>query len=268
MKQSNVIRSSGDHTIETYHFKVLSTFADKPSEIKETQTPNLDEFSPQILDQELDENQITQETQTPNLDKSSPEPSFIEELLKRTEELSDNIVKLQMKIESQESEFKDRLEHEIAQAKEVALKEGEEIAKAKFDESLKEIQVKFTNSIQKIQEAQDKLKEFLTKSEQELPNTAIQIAKEVIIKEVSDNSAKIAYEISKNLIKELENSSDVEIKVNPEDFEYLQEKFNGKVKLASDDAISKGGAIVLSKNGNIDGNLLTRFEKIQKILKE
>nr|MBP3724594.1 flagellar assembly protein FliH [Campylobacter sp.] len=75
-------------------------------------------------------------------------------------------------------------------------------------------------------------------------------------------------EISKNLIKELENSSDVEIKVNPEDFEYLQEKFNGKVKLTSDDAISKGGAVVLSKSGNIDGNLLTRFEKIQKILKE
>lgn len=267
MKQSNVIRSSGDHTIETYHFKVLSTFADKPSEIKDTPKPNLDEFSPQILEQELDENQLNQDEQTPNLNKS-PEPSFIEELLKRTEELSDNIVKLQMKIESQESEFKDRLEHEVTQAKEVALKEGEEIAKAKFDESLKEIQAKFTNSIQKIQEAQDKLKEFLTKSEQELPNTAIQIAKEVIIKEVSDNSAKIAYEISKNLIKELENSSDVEIKVNPEDFEYLQEKFNGKVKLTSDDAISKGGAVVLSKSGNIDGNLLTRFEKIQKILKE
>lgn len=266
MKQSNVIRTNSDHTIETYHFKVLSAFAEKSSETKESQKSDFDEMSPDI--QEFDENTIEQDNKTLNLDKSSPEPSFIEELLKRTEELSDNIVKLQMKIESQESEFKDRLEHEVAQAKEVALKEGEEIAKAKFDENLKEIQAKFTNSIQKIEEAQNKLKEFLAKSEQELPNTAIQIAKEVIIKEVSDNSAKIAYEISKNLIKELENSADIEIKVNPEDFEYLKEKFDGKVKLTSDDAISKGGAVVLSKNGNIDGNLLTRFEKIQKILKE
>lgn len=264
MKQSNVITANKDHTVESYRFKVLSVFGDAKQDIKQ----DVDDDEIQVAQPLKIQEEPEEKQQAQNTAKSTAEPSFIEELLKRTEELSDNIVKLQMKIESQESEFKDRLEHEVAQVKEAALKEGEELAKAKFDESLKEIQSKFANSIQKIEEAQNHLKEFFAKSEQELPNTAIQIAKEVIIKEISDNSAKIAYEISKNLIKELQNSSDIEIKVNPEDFDYLKEKFDGKVKLTPDDAISKGGAVVLSKDGNIDGNLLTRFEKIQKILKE
>ena len=54
-----------------------------------------------------------------NIEEERPntvESTFIEELLKKTDELSGNIVKLQMQIENQESEFKIRLENETVRS--------------------------------------------------------------------------------------------------------------------------------------------------------
>ncbi len=198
------------------------------------------------------------------------EPSFIEELLKRTDELSDNIVKLQMKIESQETEFKARLEEETAKAREAALAEGAAQARAEFEEKLKQIEAKFANSIAKIDEEKAKLEAFYAKNEQELAAAAMQIAKEVVIRETSENSSKVALAIAKNLVGELENATNIEVKVSESDLDYLKEnlKLSSNLKLSADDAVAPGGAIIMSDVGNIDGNIMTRFEKIKKILSE
>ena len=305
-----ITAQSGKHTVEPYRFKVLSSFADRPlgGDVGVTNDRYIQpdalgaDFQPgatrsnlntgsnlNIADEEAalaNSNLNTEDAESvsnlnepadetaaqPSAPSGTPigEPSFIEELLKRTDELSDNIVKLQMKIESQESEFKARLEEETAKAREAALAEGAAAAKAEFEERLKQIETKFANSIAKIDEEKAKLEAFYTKNEQELAAAAMQIAKEVVIRETSENSGKVALAIAKNLVGELENATNIEVKVNESDLEYLKEnlKLSSNLKLSADDAVAPGGAIIMSDVGNIDGNVMTRFEKIKKILSE
>lgn len=291
MKQSSVIQGDGHH-IEPYRFKVLSTFPKNEGEKYEFEhfdEANIEKEEQNLAKEEQSlENLALDESPNPadpiandelSIDdaleepvdikpQQEPEPSFIEELLKRTDELSDNIIKLQMKIESQESEFKERLAAEVQRAREEGIEEGKKEAQNEFDAKLMEIEAKFANSISKIDEEKAKLEEFLHKNEEELSKAAVQIAKEVIIKEVSQNSSKVAFQIATNLIKELEEATKLEIKANSKDLAYLEENLNlsSKMSISSDDAIAPGGIVILSDIGNIDGNILTRFEKIKQIL--
>lgn len=290
--QSNVIdASSQKHTIKPYRFKVLSTKRDSEQSIATNENENAIDIKPK--DNEIEQNsQNTQELQNSSPDQIAPDhqnlqdkeipspvlqnsqpqtqPSFIEELLKRTDELSDNIIKLQMKIESQENEFKERLASETDKARKEGEQAGEQAAKIAYDAQIKDLESKYSASIKKLDEQSARFDEFLNKTEEQLSHTAIDIAKEVVLKEIKENSAKVALNIAKSLINELKDAASVEIKVNSKDYNYLSEQFEGKahIKLSSDDAISPGGALLLSDSGNIDGTINTRFEKIRKILSE
>lgn len=294
--QSNVIdASSQKHTVKPYRFKILSAKRDnvelkehlpfcmldeKPSEqALAQQAANASEQpSPAKAANSQQENAPQDEPQnapqaTPAAQTAAtpePQPSFIEELLKRTDELSDNIIKLQMKIESQESEFKERLASETDKARKEGEQAGADAAKAAYAAQLNELEAKYGASIKKLDEQSAKFGEFLAKTEEQLSHTAIDIAKEVVLKEIKENSAKVAFNIAKSLINELRDAASVEIKVNSKDYAYLSEQFEGQahIKLSSDDAISPGGALLLSDSGNIDGTIKTRFEKIRKILSE
>ena len=194
--------------------------------------------------------------------------SFVEELLKKTDELSSNIIKLQMQIENQESEFAKRLEAEIARAKEDGKNEGIAQTNAANEAKIKELEAKFSASAAKLDEQYAKFDEFLKKSEEELGQTAIKIAKEVIEKEVSSASSQIAHHLANSLIKELSDVKNIEIRVNPEDSDYLKEQFskNERVKVSADDAISKGGVVIISEGGNIDATMQTRLEKLKMLI--
>lgn len=271
---SNVIDASNEkHTIQPYRFKVLrqqgeQSFAPPLEEESAPEPPVIDVASGEkVLEKAIEE------TPLPPAPEPAPEPvaqpSFIEELLKRTEAANDNLIKLQMKIESQENEFKERLAKETAQAKEDGIKEGQEQAKTAYDAKIAEIESKYTSTLKKLADESSELENLLNKAEEQLSHTAIDIAKEVLLKELDENSAKVAHAIASSLIAELKDASKIEIKVNSADLEYLSEHLKGvNIKLSGDDAIAKGGALVLSDIRNIDGTIKTRFEKIKKILSE
>ena len=116
-----------EHFIENYRFKVLGQekkqdsargqdFEDQKSDVGEQESSNLNDVKEQGA-------------------HFKPESSFIEELLKRTDEMSGNMIKLQMQIENQENEFAKRLESEIQRAKEGGIRQGAEEAAAKFNDS-------------------------------------------------------------------------------------------------------------------------------------
>ena len=196
------------------------------------------------------------------------QPSFVEDLLKKTDEMSSNIIKLQMQIESQENEFNNRLNLELESAKEKFSKEGYEQARAEFEKELNDLRDKYLKSVSKLEEACVNLNAFIEKNEKELADTAIDIAKEVILKELENNSSKIAYALAKDLINELKGAGSIEIKVNSIDYNYLKEHFseNSHIKITLDDAISKGSVIILSDSGNIESNLNARLIKIKKMV--
>ena len=223
-----------EHFIENYRFKVLG------QEKKQD--------SARAQDSE-DQRSDAGEQESSNLNDAKeqgahfkPESSFIEELLKRTDEMSGNMIKLQMQIENQENEFAKRLESETARAKEDGIRQGAEEAAAKFES-------------------------LIASSETQLPATAVDIAKEVVKKEISLNSANIAAAICKELFGEIKDAKEVQVKVNPKDYEFIKENFSGQnVKISADEAISAGGAIVLSDAGNFEGTIEARLEKIKKII--
>ena len=283
--KSSVITSetSPAHFIENYRFKVLGVgerAADSaPVLIEEN---NLSEelseqnfgqkgenFVPQASHQTQasPQNHFASQAQSPQIQQAG-ESSFIEELLKKTDELSSNIIKLQMQIENQESEFAKRLEAEIARAKEDGKNEGIAQTNAANEAKIKELEAKFSASAAKLDEQYVKFDEFLKKIEEELGQTAIKIAKEVIDKEISTSSNQIAHHLASSLIKELSNVKNIEICVNPEDSEYIKEQFskNEHVKISADDAISKGGVVIISDGGNIDATMQTRLEKLKMLV--
>ncbi|BEK37621.1 flagellar assembly protein FliH [Campylobacter coli] len=273
VNRSNVISggTSDQHVVEGYRFKVISEF-DNHTEEKQHHpqisneeniiTSSKDE-SPTNESQTPAPSQVVQEVQTPAF-----QPSFVEDLLKKTDEMSSNIIKLQMQIESQESEFNNRLNSELENAREKFSKEGYEQAKAEFEKELNELRDKYLKSVSKLEEACTNLNVFIEKNEKELADTAIDIAKEVILKELENNSSKIAYALAKDLINELKGAGSIEIKVNSVDYNYLKEHFseNSHIKITLDDAISKGSVIILSDSGNIESNLNARLIKIKKMV--
>ncbi|QPH84942.1 flagellar assembly protein FliH [Campylobacter concisus] len=283
--KSSVITSetSPAHFIENYRFKVLGVgerAADSaPVLIEEN---NLSEelseqnfgqkgenFVPQASHQTQasPQNHFASQAQSPQIQQAG-ESSFIEELLKKTDELSSNIIKLQMQIENQESEFAKRLEAEISRAKEDGKSEGIAQTNAANEARINELEARFSASAAKLDEQYVKFDEFLKKIEEELGQTAIKIAKEVIDKEISTSSNQIAHHLASSLIKELSNVKNIEIRVNPEDSEYIKEQFskNEHVKISADDAISKGGVVIISDGGNIDATMQTRLEKLKMLV--
>ena len=284
--KSSVITSetSPAHFIENYRFKVLGSneraqdsapvLIEENNLSEELNEQNLEQggenFTPQMPHpvQPSMQNHFVPQPQNSQAHQPGFDSSFVEELLKKTDELSGNIIKLQMQIENQESEFAKRLEAEIARAKEDGKNEGIAQTNAANEAKIKELEAKFSASAAKLDEQYAKFDEFLKKSEEELGQTAIKIAKEVIEKEVSSASSQIAHHLANSLIKELSDVKNIEIRVNPEDSDYLKEQFskNERVKVSADDAISKGGVVIISEGGNIDATMQTRIEKLKMLV--
>ena len=286
--KSSVITSetSPAHFIENYRFKVLGSneraqdsapvLIEENNLSEELNEQNLEQggenFTPQSQPvhqmQPNMQNHFVPQSQNSQAHQPGFDSSFVEELLKKTDELSSNIIKLQMQIENQESEFAKRLEAEIARAKEDGKNEGIAQTNAANEAKIKELEAKFSASAAKLDEQYVKFDEFLKKSEEELGQTAIKIAKEVIEKEVSSASSQIAHHLANSLIKELSDVKNIEIRVNPEDSDYLKEQFskNERVNVSADDAISKGGVVIISEGGNIDATMQTRLEKLKMLV--
>ena len=283
--KSSVITSetSPAHFIENYRFKVLGVgeratdsapvLIEENNLSEELSEQNFgqksENFVPQASHQTQtnSQNHFASQAQSPQIQQGG-ESSFVEELLKKTDELSSNIIKLQMQIENQESEFAKRLESEISRAKEDGKNEGIAQANAANEAKINELEARFSASAAKLEEQYVKFDEFLKKIEEELGQTAIKIAKEVIDKEISTSSNQIAHRLASSLIKELSNVKNIEIRVNPEDSEYIKEQFskNEHVKISADDAISKGGVVIISDGGNIDATMQTRLEKLKMLV--
>jgi flagellar assembly protein FliH len=241
------------HTIQRYRFKVLgSNILDDDL----TQDDNLADDSNEV------------QIPTEKIEIKENENKFIEDLLKKSDELSSNIIKLQMQIEKQEDSFKTRLEQEVAREKETATKDGYEKAKLEIQENLNSTILNYKDSARKLDEKIKEMDIFLNKMQNDIADTAIEVAKEVVKKEISSAGSSVALALSKELLSELKEANAIVLKVNPDDFSALNDiyKDNDKITVEEDKAISKGGVVLLSKNGNLDGNISQRFEKVKNLL--
>lgn len=271
--KNHIITSSNiqNHKVENYRFKVLldDRVANEPQAVSQNSVDDVT-HEENFVSQE---NEILENENTVVLDVASAQPqpkqnNFVhEEMLKKIETLSENVIKLQMQIESNEQEFQKRLESEINTAKENAYNEGKNDAKKNYDIEIEKLNEKLLKSVEKLDKKVLELDTFLNKTESELSGFAVDIAQEVIALELNENSSKIAYALSKEIIKDLRKDVKIKISVNPKDFSYIKEKYpENNFTILADDAINSGCVMVLSDELNVDANIKDRLNKVKNMV--
>ena len=192
----------------------------------------------------------------------------VENLLKKIEELSNNIVSSQMQFEKQINECNQRIEEEKRRAFEEGYQKGVQEAQAHISGAIDEKMHLLEESIKKVDKINETFEEKILAVEKELVAVALDIAKEVIQKEIKESSKEIAYALANSLMDDIKDASKVKIKVNPKDAEFLQGKFEN-VEIIPDSAVKEGGVVIMSDIGNIDAEVLSRFKVIKEnVLKE
>ena len=258
---------TGGHIINKYNFKVLPTQANTTeksvtsddefvpaSKINETKSQG----EPSPVESEMEE------SSGDVLSKSSKD-ELIESLLKKTDEMSSNFIKMQMKLEAKDEEYKAALDAAKAEAFEegkiVGTNEAQQMAQNEHAELMKQ----FSSSIETLDRSTKEFSNSIEGIQEELIHAALDIAKEVIIAETAERGSEIAGQLAKDLITEIKSSSAVTIKVNPNDKVAVEQSLGTleNVKIISDNAISNGGVVILSDAGNIDGDIMKRYERVK-----
>lgn len=256
----NVIdtKVANEHKIEPYRFKVLGGTTSVIEEEVPAFVENIKENEEIVIEKEIE----------PVSKQDEQQNKFIEELLKKSDELSSNIIKLQMQVEKQEVEFQNRLANELERESKSSYDKGYQAAKEELTNNLEEIKQKFYNSINILEDEAKKGNDFLKQIENELSQTAIEVAKEVILKEIKHSSSEVAIALSKSLMEELKDAKSIKLKINPKDYEALKDVYSSieNIRIDSDNAIAEGGVVVLSDVGNLDGNISTRLEKVKNLI--
>ncbi len=252
------------HNIDKYSFKVLAIGSS-------TKKPPLHAFgkeSPPQEQKEPQEEKAPAATTQSTPSSESSKDSLIESLLKKTDEMSSNFIKLQMKLEAMQEEHK----HELEQIRQSAFEEGrlkgKEEAQKECEQRYESTLNLFADSISKLESKASEYNNALENVKKELTSAAIEIAKEVVNVELSEHSEKIATALAESLIEELKEASSITLKVNPKDFSYVSAKLQEltHVKVVADAAISEGGVVAISDIENIDAQIPHRFERVKRVI--
>ncbi|EQB39983.1 hypothetical protein M947_02880 [Sulfurimonas hongkongensis] len=247
------------HNVDKYTFKVLAM---GPSSDASVQKSTLEK-------NEKNEKKEPEKPKT-SVDASSistnSKDSLIESLMKKTDDMSSNFIKLQMKLESMSQEHKKEIEKVKAESFQEGIIEGKEQALKEEQANFKNSQEQFINSIKTLEESASEYEKALEGIKSELVSAAIDISKEVINVELSKSSSEIAEVLSRELIKELQGASKIKLRVNPKNHEDLSKNLGSleHVDIVSDGAVSEGGVIAISDAGNIDAQISKRFERVKR----
>ncbi|MDE5602562.1 MAG: flagellar assembly protein FliH [Helicobacter sp.] len=271
-KHENIITQEhkSRHDIKKYSFRNM--------EIKKIpKTP--------IIEEEQNNNDIPQEQTSPPIEQTDNQPieananipslklfetEVVDKILQKSDVLAQSLQKLQEQLDKQEKEFDQRINAAKLESKELGYKEGYEAAKAELETQINSQKELYGLSIQRIDENINQSKNHILNLEKELSSIALDIAKEVITAEVTNNSSKIASSLARTLLENVTKNTEVTLKVFPGDLEDLKESLKDltNIQLQADQAIAKGGVVILSKEGNIDGDIHLRFATLKKSILE
>ncbi len=160
------------HTVQRYRFKVLgSSVSDLQASSTMEEELSKDPF--ESTDEVALINEIPKVLRT----EESSQHLFVEELLKKTDELTTNVIKLQLQIEKQEGEFNQRLNEELKRERENAHTQGYQKAKEELEGVLSEVKSRYLKSINQLETLSVNIEEKLLKIESEMSATAFEIAK-------------------------------------------------------------------------------------------
>ncbi|MDD2949879.1 MAG: flagellar assembly protein FliH [Sulfuricurvum sp.] len=242
---------SGAHNISKYQFKILSSLAG--ASIAEAR-------------EELGVHEGVVERRKES--SATPKDELIESLMKKADEMSSNVIKMQMRIEAMQEDHAQALEEARKAGYEEGIAAGIAQEQAQRAGQNAQSHDQLAQSVKTLEYAATEFVTALVSIQKELTHTALEIAKEVIGIETHDNSSKIAAKLSGDLIEELKDASKITLRVNPIDHGFISEKVGSlsHVEVLSDRAISPGGVVAISDAGNIDSEIKKRYERLKRSL--
>ncbi|MDD2780998.1 flagellar assembly protein FliH [Sulfuricurvum sp.] len=248
---------SAAHTISKYQFKILSSLSG--SSIAEA-AHELSHASEPVYNEPVGERRRES--------GSSSKDELIESLLKKADEMSSNVIKMQMRLETMQEEHAAALDEAKKMGYAEGLAAGIAQEKVTNDGQSAKSHEQLSQSIKTLENAAEEFVVALGAIQKELTHTALEIAKEVIGIETNEHSSKIAAKLSSDLIEELKDASKITLRVNPADHGFISEKVGSlaHVEVLSDRAISPGGVVAISDAGNIDSEIKKRYERLKRSL--
>lgn len=124
------------------------------------------------------------------------------------------------------------------------------------------------NRVERFLEAcSSELKDLVLDLDKEVLKIAVKIAEKLVLKEIQTDP-EVNLRIIREALNYIAEGSSVIIKVNPEEFEFLEKevlkevKGRYKVKFVKDPNVKKGGVFVESELGTIDATFEKRWEKL------
>ena len=248
-------KTSG-HVIQKYHFKVLSEDVVKEETLPSNE--DLTEGQGRVQEEHADYMQ-----QPPTVE---PKNEVVEQMLKKADELSTNLVKMQMQLEKQQQEFESRIEEAKATAFEEGKEAGRKACMEQVEAAAEEQRKRFAAAIEALERSRQMFLKKVDTIEEELIETALDLAKQVVAKEVQNDSKEVALRLARLLLAEVKEAAEITLKVNPDDYEFIKKDLEegGNIEIVADPAVAAGGVIILSDIGNIDGEIMHRFERIKE----
>jgi len=190
---------------------------------------------------------------------------MINSLLDKVDSLSSELLKVQMKLEEQEGIFTDQIDDAKKRAYEDGLKQGqqqiEESLRADYGNALQN----FQHSVLEVNQLSTDLKGVTESVEKELIKASVEIAKEVITSEISFNSGQVAISLSKALLKQIDDASDIKLHINSSDYDLVKDAFKDmeNISIVPNRSVNAGGVIVVSDVGTIEGSIMDRFKNLK-----
>ncbi|MFT5835135.1 MAG: flagellar assembly protein FliH [Sulfurimonas sp.] len=242
------------HSIDKYNFKVLAMGGGYEEESEKSVL--IKESTPATRDSEVDSSAMSQ----------SSKDSLIESLMKKTDEMSSNFIKLQMKLELMSDEHTVELEKVKTESFNEGVLAGKDQASKDEANSLTKGLAQFATSVSTLENSANEYERALEGIKSQLISAAVDISKEVINIELNESSTAIAQVLSNELIKELQSASKITLKVNPKNHGEISQSVGllDHVSIISDSAVSEGGVIAISDAGNIDAQISKRFERVKR----
>ncbi|MDY5186335.1 flagellar assembly protein FliH [Helicobacter trogontum] len=243
-----------EHSINKYEFKAIV-----PLEVHANSSVDSAES---ITDEQSVEQVNAYRPQPMN----SLEKELIEKLLHKSDELSGNLAKLEMQFEKSQVSMQETLEKTSDESYKRGFEEGKNEAKQAMEAEIRAEREKIVQSLITLENTLKQSQVHLEALEKELSSIAIDMAKEVIVKEIEANSQRVALELTRSLLSNIMEATQISIKVNPIDYVYLKEnlKDREKIQIEADNAISRGGIVISSNLGNLDGNVMSRYKMLKQ----
>ena len=255
-----------DHVVNKYQFKAIQPMQRQPLHQKPSTNA---EDSMESSDTEAEPSTPMEVSGEPSL-ATSLEKELIEKLLHKSDELSGNLAKLEMQFEKSQAGMQETIDRVNEESYKRGFEEGKNEARAELEAAINLEREKIVQSLITLETTLKQSQTHLEDLEKELSGIAIDMAREVIVKEIDDHSQKVALELTRALLSNIMEATQISIKVNPIDYVFLKENLKGKekVQLEADNAISRGGVVISSNLGNLDGNIMSRYKMLKQSVLE